>query len=126
MTAHGRFHWNELNTRDPDQAKAFYGQTLGWRFEAWDMGETTYWVCQAGDQPVAGIFTMAGPQFEGIPAHWFAYVAVDDVDARVGQLAAAGGQLLRPVFEVPGVGRIAIIKDPTGAALGLITPAAAG
>jgi predicted enzyme related to lactoylglutathione lyase len=65
---------------------------------------------------------MNGPQFEGIPPNWFAYIAVDDVDARMKNATAAGAALVRPIFEVPGVGRIAIIKDPIGAAVGWITP----
>ncbi len=122
--AHGHFHWNELMTRDPEAAKRFYGAEIGWRFESMTMAQGgTYWVCKDGDQPVAGILDMNQPGFEGIPNHWFAYLAVDDVDARVERATAAGAKLLRPIFEVPGVGRIAIIQDPVGAAIGWITPA---
>jgi len=35
---------------------------------------------------------------------------------------ASGGTLMRPVFDVAGVGRIAILKDPTGGVVGWITP----
>jgi predicted enzyme related to lactoylglutathione lyase len=87
------------------------------------MEDGTYWVCKDGDQPVAGLFDISNPRFEGIPPNWFAYLAVDDVDARVEQAKAAGAELMRPIFEVPGVGRIAILKDPSGAGLGWITPA---
>jgi uncharacterized protein len=82
----------------------------------------TYWVCKDGDKPVGGIFDMNKPEFEGLPPHWFAYVAVDDVDARVAKATAAGAKLLRPLFDVPDGGRIAILQDPTGAALGWMTP----
>ena len=51
-----------------------------------------------------------------------AYVAVDDVDAAVGKVAEAGGQVVQPCFDVPGIGRIAMIADPTGAMLGIMTP----
>jgi predicted enzyme related to lactoylglutathione lyase len=123
MARHGHFHWNELMTRDVAGAKAFYGATIGWSFEGMAMPDgRTYWVCQDGDQAVGGIFDMSPPQFEGIPPNWFAYLAVDDVDARVVKATAAGAELVRPIFEVPGVGRIAILKDPTGAGLGWITP----
>lgn len=39
------------------------------------------------------------------------------------QATAAGAKLMRPIFDVPGVGRTAILKDPTGAGMGWITPA---
>jgi predicted enzyme related to lactoylglutathione lyase len=124
MWQHGHFYWNELMTRDVEGAKAFYAGTLGWRFDGMPMAEVgTYWVCKDGDQPLGGILDMSPPQFDGLPPHWFAYIAVDDVDARVAKAAAAGAELLRPLFDVPGVGRIAILKDPTGAAIGWITPA---
>jgi predicted enzyme related to lactoylglutathione lyase len=121
--AHGHFYWNELMTRDVEAAKSFYGTTVGWQFDGMPMEGDTYWVCKDGDQAVGGIMDMNRPDFEGIPPHWFAYLAVDDVDARVERAKAAGAELLRPLFDVPGVGRIAILKDPTGAAIGWITPA---
>ena len=68
MWQHGHFYWNELMTRDPEGAKAFYGRTVGWQFEAMPMESGTYWVCKGGDQPVGGIFDMSGPEFEGLPA----------------------------------------------------------
>lgn len=122
MARHGHFYWNELMTRDVAGARAFYGAVVGWRFEDMPMEGGSYWLCKDGDQPVGGILDMNRPDLEGIPPQWFAYLAVDDVDARVAKATAAGAELLRPIFDVPGVGRIAIVKDPTGAALGWITP----
>ena len=34
MAQHGHFYWNELMTRDPEDAKGFYGAIFGWQFEA--------------------------------------------------------------------------------------------
>ena len=125
MADHGTFYWNELMTRDAEKAKAFYGATLGWTFEAMPMPEGgTYWMAKVGDKPAAGIFTMAGDHFDGIPEHWFAYIAVDDVDARATQAEKAGGKILRPAFDVSGIGRIVILEDSNGAAMGWMTPAA--
>ena len=125
MADHGTFYWNELMTRDADKAKAFYAATLGWDFDAMPMSEgVTYWVAKVGDKPVGGIFPMAGPDHEGEPERWFAYVAVDDVDARVARVEAAGGKVRRPAFEVPGIGRIVILEDANGAPMGWMTPAA--
>ena len=124
MWSHGNFYWNELMTRDAEAAKKFYGTALGWTFESMPMPEGTYWVAKMGTTPVGGIFTMGGPMFEGIPEHWFAYIAVDNVDARTKKLTAAGGKIMKEPFDVPGVGRIVIVQDNKGVTLGLMTPAA--
>ena len=58
----------------------------------------------------------------GTPPHWFAYIEVDDVDARVKRIAANGGKLHREPFDIPDVGRIAIVADATGAMIGWMTP----
>jgi len=127
MWQHGHFHWNELMTRDPEGAKAFYGNSVGWTFDPMQMDKgKTYWVCMDGDKPCGGIFDMNGPDFEGLPPHWFPYLAVDDIDARLEKATSIGGKIKRPAFDVPGIGRIAIIEDTTGAAIGWITPASEG
>ena len=119
---HGNFYWNELVTRDPEKAKKFYGVTIGWTFDDMPMPEGTYWVAKIGDKPVGGLFPIGGPQWDGVPEHWMSYLAVDDVDTRVKKATAAGAKLMRPVFDVPGVGRIAILTEPGGAGVGWITP----
>ena len=60
---------------------------------------------------------------DDIPSHWMSYVHVADVDAAVAKVAKAGGEVLKPCFDVPGVGRIAIVEDPTGAVIGIMTAA---
>ena len=122
MTAHGHFHWNELVARDVEKAKKFYGDIIGWTFDGMPMPDGTYWVAKMGDQPVGGLFPIAGPQWDGVPEHWMSYLAVDDVDARVKKATAAGAKLMRPAFDIPGVGRIAILTEPGGAGVGWITP----
>ncbi len=125
MADHGTFYWNELMTRDAEKAKTFYAAIMGWNFEGMTTPEGgTYWLAKVGDKPAAGIFTMDGDHFEGIPEHWFAYIAVDDVDARATQAETAGGKIRRPAFDVPGIGRIVILEDSNGAAMGWMTPAA--
>ncbi len=125
MTDHGHYHCNELMTHDADAAKAFYGDTIGWTFDGMNMAgdDNTYWVCMDGDKPCCGIFTMKGPQFEGLPEQWVGYLAVDDIDARVEKAKAAGATILQPIMDMPGIGRFTTLKDPGGAVIGWITPA---
>jgi predicted enzyme related to lactoylglutathione lyase len=122
MWSHGSFYWNELMTHDAEKAKKFYGDCIGWSFIPMPMENGTYWVAQLADKPVGGIFPMSGPQFDGVPEHWMSYLAVDDVDARMKKAASAGAIIMRPTFDVPGVGRIAILREPGGAVIGWMTP----
>jgi predicted enzyme related to lactoylglutathione lyase len=121
--SHGTFYWNELMTRDVKRAKKFYADTLGWSFDAMPMpGGGSYWIAKAGEEPVGGIFDISGSEFGPVPESWMSYIAVDDVDARVAKAAKAGAKLTKPVFEVPGVGRIAVLMEPGGAGIGWMTP----
>jgi len=123
MAGHGTFTWNELITSDVEAAKRFYAATLGWRFDAWSMADgRTYWIAKAGDEAVAGLMGVDDEALAHLAPRWFAYVKVDDVDARAAAAAAHGGTLLRDPFDIPDVGRIAIVQDATGAAVGLLTP----
>ena len=127
MSDHGFFHWNELLTRDIERAKRFYERTIGWTFEPMAMdGGRTYWCAIQAGKPAAGIFPLTSPEFDGVPEGWMAYLAVDDVDARVKSALAEGAQLMRPIFDVPDVGRFAILTEPGGAAIGWLTPVAGG
>lgn len=121
---HGTFFWNELMTRDVERAKKFYADTIGWSFDGMPMpdGSGTYWIAKMGDQSVAGMLDISAPQFGGVPESWMAYIAVDDVDARVKKALAAGAKQMKPTFDVPGVGRIAVLMEPGGAGIGWMTP----
>jgi uncharacterized protein len=120
--AHGAFMWNELMTADVEKAKSFYTKTVGWAIEEMPMPSGSYWIAKQGGTPVAGIMNMTGMVPPGTPPHWFSYLEVDDVDARANAVSANGGTIIRPPFDIPEVGRIAIVSDATGAALGLMTP----
>jgi len=122
MWSHGSFYWNELMTRDVEAAKKFYGAALGWKFESMSMPMGAYWIAKAGDAPVGGLFPIDKPEFDGAPELWFAYIAVDDADARAKKFVTEGGKILREPFDVPNVGRIVIVQDKAGVMLGLMKP----
>jgi predicted enzyme related to lactoylglutathione lyase len=124
MSEHGTFYWNELMTPDPAAARAFYETAIGWTFDEMPMGDgATYLVAKVGDRPVGGIFNTSGTDMAGLPEHWFPYLSVDDIDARCANAKAAGGTIAREPFDVPGIGRIAMIQQPGGGMVGWMTPA---
>ena len=47
---------------------------------------------------------------------------VADVDATVKKARKLRGKVCMPPFDIPTVGRIAVLADPQGAAFGIITP----
>ena len=57
-----------------------------------------------------------------LPTAWNTYVSVSSVDKAAEAAAAAGGQVLVAPFDVLPAGRVAVIADPSGAALGLWEP----
>ena len=121
---HGKFYWNELMTRDVEASKRFFETTLGWTFEGMPMPHGgNYWLAKVGGEPIAGFMPLAGPEFADVPEAWLGYIAVDDVDARLKKVTAAGGKVMREPFDVAGVGRIAILMDSRGVAIGWMTPA---
>ena len=123
MTTLGNSGWIGHSGPDQGKAKAFYQDVLGWTIEEMPMPDGgTYRVARLGEDMVAGIFQMDGPQFEGLPDHWVTYFAVDDVDASAKATVAAGGSLISEPFDVPGVGRFVMVRDAKGAPMGLTTP----
>lgn len=120
---HGTFHWNELRTRNAAKIMKFYAATIGWSFERMPTPDgNDYWLALAGGQPVAGLFTLVPGHFDQVPESWIAYLAVDDVDGRVAKAVKAGAKLMMPVFDIPNVGRIAMLMEPGGAGIGWMTP----
>lgn len=120
---HGTFHWNELRTRDARAAMKFYTATIGWTFQRSATPDgMDYWLAIQNGRPVAGFFHLVSPQFDPVPESWMSYLAVDDVDSRVKKAEKAGAKLVMPIFDVPDVGRIAMLMEPGGAGIGWMTP----
>ncbi len=115
--------WVELATRDQRGAAAFYSALLGWELGESDLpipGDLKYVYVGIDGVRHGGILPMTAEWGEMAP-HWSIYVQVPDVDAIVAKAQAAGGSVCVPAFDAPGVGRIAMIADPTGAACYVIT-----
>ncbi len=124
MSVHGDFFWNEIMTRDVEATKKFYADSLGWTYSSMDMGPGgTYWIINNGETSIGGIVDMVGEAFEGMSEHWMSYVCVDDIDARIEKARAAGAVINSGPFDVPEVGRMAILQQPGGAVIAWMTPA---
>ena len=111
--------WADVTSPDPDSSRAFYSALFGWTGEPSPEPEARgYTVMMLGDAAVAGL----APSFGEMPTVWSTYVTVADAEAALEATAAAGGQVLMGAMEVLDVGRMAVIADPSGAALSLWQP----
>lgn len=119
----GAFSWAELNTRDVDAAKAFYGAVFGWTFEDMAFEGAGSYVnvhLTADDTGVAGMLDMGERGIpDEVPAHWQVYFGVDDTDAAVEKTKARGGSVMVEPIDIPA-GRFAVLTDPHGAAFAVI------
>ena len=116
----GRFDWYELMTSDTEAAGEFYSAVVGWTPQKMPgtpgMETTPYTTFNIGDVGVAGMLKLTEH------TAWVGYIVVDDVDAHIEKVVAAGGKLWRPATDVPGMLRFAVLSDPQGAAICLFTP----
>jgi uncharacterized protein len=115
---HGTPIWYELMSKDPAAARRFYEAVVGWTIdEAPPPGSTMdYRMVSAGDGLVGGVFKLTEDMCQqGASPCWMMYLGVDDVDACAAAIAAAGGAVVLPAFDIPHVGRIAMVADPQGA-----------
>ncbi len=117
FTPKGRFGWYELMTSDTKAAGRFYCDVIGWTTsEVSSADGVQYTTFNLGSVGVAGMLS--------IPGHtaWIGYIAVEQVDAHVQKIVEAGGRLLRPAADVPGMLRFAVMSDPQGAPIVIFTP----
>jgi uncharacterized protein len=120
----GTISWTDLETTEPDGAKAFYAALFGWEYEDLPAGDGgTYSMAKHRGRTAAALSAQrAGDAEQGIPPHWNLYVTVEDVDATAGTVAEAGGQVLAEPFDVFEAGRMAVVADPSGGVVSFWQP----
>ncbi len=132
----GSLNFNNLNTRNPEAARKFYGSVFGWQTLPMDGGAEAWTLPGYGDYLERGdpglrerMAAMGAPRgFEDVvatinpiraeepetPAHWSVTFAVDDADAIAKRAAELGGTVVAAPFDAPWV-RMTVIADPHGA-----------
>jgi len=123
----GGFIWYELLTSDPDAAASFYGAVIGWTARPTGQPGMDYRQWSIGDENVGGLMAIpADAAAGGMRPAWLGYVDVPDVDAAVADVERAGGSVRMKASDIPGVGRIAMVADPRGAAFYVMAPTGEG
>jgi predicted enzyme related to lactoylglutathione lyase len=116
----GSLVWNELLTTDVEKAGAFYSALFDWSPNATPTPNGTYYSFMVDDWGMGGMMAIA-PEMGPMPSSWLVYFGTDNVDASVTRATELGGKLMMPAMDMPGVGRMALLQDPTGAVFYVIT-----
>jgi uncharacterized protein len=123
MREHGTVAWSELLSTDPQRARDFFGKTLGWSFEDFSFGGPAYWVIKSGEAMVGGLGGLDAGDVDTDQSYWITFIEVDEIDRRYALALSEGATEIRAPHDVPNVGRVAVLRDPTGAVVGWMTGA---
>jgi hypothetical protein len=123
--APGAFCWVGLATSDPVGATTFYSGLFGWQAEDLPAGEEgTYTLLRLVGRDAAILYRQT-PQARaaGVAPHWTCFISVEDADATARRAGELGGvAVFREAFDVADAGRVAAIRDPSGAMVSLWQP----
>ena len=106
-----RLNYLELPVGATDPAKAFYSAAFAWRFT--DYGPD-YAATTSGDTDVG--LDADTPLTTLLPV-----IEVEDFEATLAAVEAAGGAVVQPIFAFPG-GRRFHFRDPSGNELAIVEP----
>ncbi|GAF47745.1 hypothetical protein RW1_044_00920 [Rhodococcus wratislaviensis NBRC 100605] len=109
--------WIDLGIPDLDRAMTFYRSVFGWEFDVGPEEYGRYTMCLLGGKKVAAL--MPNPDENATEFWWNVYLATDDLEATVARSADAGGTLLMEPMDIADQGRMAMVRDPSGAQFGL-------
>ena len=116
----GTIGWVDLVSTDLDAATAFYTGLFGWETAELPMpGGGAYRFFRLGGRDAAAGGSMPPDMAaQGIPSHWNVWVA-GNADQTADKATAAGGQVLMAPTTMGPSGRMALLADPGGAAVGV-------
>jgi predicted enzyme related to lactoylglutathione lyase len=114
----------EILVEDPEADAEFYEKVFGWHVSRWDDpdpdAEQGYFLLGTGETDQPGIDgALMHPHFDQKVINT---IAVEDIDATIKAVKAAGGDLLHGPSEVPDVGMHAYCVDPSGVLFGIMQP----
>jgi predicted enzyme related to lactoylglutathione lyase len=117
----GQFCWCDLNAKNMEEAKVFYGSVFEWSTEMQNThGGPPYAFFNFDGKRVAGLGQMADEMIQqGIPSIWTNYIQVTDCQACCQKLESLGAKLIMPNMDVMDAGSMAIAQDPAGAMFAL-------
>lgn len=121
----GRIAWLDLTVADAPATRDFYRQVIGWSVQEVDMedeGESyvDYNMLSEDGSPAAGICHARGGN-EFLPPVWIIYLTVGDLDESLRRVPVEGGKIIKAVQGANGEYVYAVVQDPVGVFLGLLS-----
>jgi predicted enzyme related to lactoylglutathione lyase len=112
-----KFRHLAINADDVPRAKAFYESVFGWRFEPW--GPPNYYQVKNAGEGFLGALQERRELKPGAKMLGFeATMDVEDIQATIAAVEAAGGRILmRPTY-IEGVGKLIYFEDTEGNLVG--------
>lgn len=107
----------ELLSTDMGEARSFYGAVFDWKFNDVPRGGNPYVMLDVGGNTGANF--VESPIADPGP-FWLPYVQVEDIQETLEAVRSRGGTVVRDRADEPGMGSFAIVRDPMGAASGLV------
>jgi hypothetical protein len=120
--APGSMCWNQLASRDIEAAKRFYGEVFGWEGSTTPYETSTYTELRLDGREIAGMVEMDRTWPRGLPSHWMTHFRVDDCDVVADAAAELGGEISVEPYDMPRIGRTAVLGDPHGAVFSILAP----
>jgi len=113
----GGWLWTELWTHDVEASVAFYASLVGYEYEIVDLPVLPdYGVLTTGGEARAGVRKLP---WEEVMPNWVPYVRVDDPAAVAARVEGLGGRVLVAPADTVRAGTVALIQDPSGAAVAI-------
>ncbi len=125
LRSEGRIIWHDLLTTTPAESRRFYGELFGWEFERPPSpigfgNDNSYLLIRHEGRLIGGMLDANILNQQENVSQWISVMSVNDVNAAVQRVTAAGGEVLTEPTDVGSRGRMAVVTSPDRAIIALL------
>lgn len=115
----GTFCWADLLPADQERAIAFYSAVAGWNATVTGAEYGGYAMAYNGHPAPEVMVAGINPAVSDLDPGWTVYLATSDLGATLASVIASGGEQLMARMDIPGMGAMALCREPAGATFGI-------
>jgi predicted enzyme related to lactoylglutathione lyase len=115
----GTVSWHDLSTPKTSVAGKFYTKVFGWETSEEDFSGNNYFLFKLGKKGICGMWPVP---MKKLGPSWVTYWNVSSCAKTVAKAKRLGGRVLLGTITVPETCKFAILRDPQGAAFGVLEP----